>query len=56
MTTTDYRQDNLTQPPPALSYDIVSWLLTGVSLFIVLPLHLLPALIAGLVVYELVHA
>ena len=55
MTTTDYRQDDLTQPPPALSYDIVSWLLTGVSLFIVLPLHLLPALVAGLVVYELVH-
>ena len=55
MTTTDYRQDDLTQPPPALSYDIVSWLLTGVALFIVLPLHLLPALVAGLVVYELVH-
>src|SRR6266404_3086960 len=55
MTTTDFGPDDLTQPPPALSYDIVSWLLTGVALFLVLPLHLLPALVAGLVVYELVH-
>jgi len=55
MTTTDFGPDDLTQPPPMLSYDIVSWLLTGVALFLVLPLHLLPALVAGLVVYELVH-
>jgi hypothetical protein len=55
MTTTDFGPDDLTQPPPDLSYDIVAWLLTGVALFLVLPLHLLPALVAGLVVYELVR-
>ena len=55
MTTTGFGQGDLTEPPPARSYDIVSWLLTGVALFLVLPLHLLPALVAGLVVYELVQ-
>jgi hypothetical protein len=55
MTTTDFEQGDRTKPPPALSYDIVAWLLTGMALFVVLPLHLLPALVAGLVVYELVH-
>ena len=55
MTTTGFGQGDLTEPPPAGSYDIVSWLLTGVALFLVLPLHLLPALVAGLVVYELVQ-
>ena len=32
------------------------WVLTGLALFLVLYLHLLPALLAGLLVYELVHA
>ena len=41
--------------PPALAYDIAAWLLAGGALLLVLPLHLLPALLAGLVVYELVH-
>jgi predicted PurR-regulated permease PerM len=41
--------------PPARSYDIAAWLLTGGALLLVLPLHLLPALLAGLLVYELVH-
>jgi predicted PurR-regulated permease PerM len=41
--------------PPALAYDIAAWLLAGGTLLLVLPLHLLPALLAGLVVYELVH-
>jgi predicted PurR-regulated permease PerM len=55
VTTTEFGQGDLPQSPTALSYDNVSWLLTGVALFLVLPLHLLPALVAGLVVYELVH-
>lgn len=33
----------------------ISWLLAGIALFMVLHLHLLPALLAGLLVYELVH-
>src|SRR5262249_19025434 len=40
---------------PALSYDITAWLLTGGALVLGLLLHLLPALLAGLLVYELVH-
>ena len=32
-----------------------SWLLAALALFLVLKLHLLPALLAGLLVYELVH-
>ena len=38
-----------------LSYDIAAWLLAGGALFLILLLHLLPALLAGLLVYELVH-
>jgi predicted PurR-regulated permease PerM len=40
---------------PTLAYDIAAWILTGGTLLLVLPLHLLPGLLAGLVVYELVH-
>lgn len=36
-------------------YEIAAWILTGVALVAVLLLHLLPALLAGLLVYELVH-
>ena len=36
-------------------YEIASWILTGALLLLVLELHLLPALLAGLLVYELVH-
>jgi len=36
-------------------YDIAAWALMGVGLVLVLVLHLLPALLAGLLVYELVH-
>jgi predicted PurR-regulated permease PerM len=36
-------------------YDIAAWILTGIALTLVLVLHLLPALIGGLLVYELVH-
>jgi predicted PurR-regulated permease PerM len=35
--------------------DTVSWLLTGIALVLVLRLHLLPALLGGLLVYELVR-
>src|SRR5262245_30844287 len=38
-----------------LTYDIAAWILAGVSLVLILSLHLLPALLAGLLVYELVH-
>jgi len=37
------------------SYVVASWVLTGVALFLVLQLHVLPALLAGMLVYELVH-
>jgi len=32
-----------------------AWLLAALALILVLKLHLLPALLAGLLVYELVH-
>ncbi len=35
--------------------DRAAWIIAAVSLFLVLQLHLLPALLAGLLVYELVH-
>lgn len=36
-------------------YDITRWILTAAALLLILQLHLLPALIAALLVYELVH-
>ncbi len=36
-------------------YDIAAWILVGVAMLLVLLLHLLPALLAGLLVYELIH-
>lgn len=36
-------------------YDIAAWILAAVALLLVVKLHLLPALLAGLLVYELVH-
>ena len=36
-----------------LSYDIAAWLIAGAALVLILLLHLLPALLAGLLVYEL---
>lgn len=38
-----------------LQVRIASWLLAGIALVAVLHLHLLPALLAGLLVFELVH-
>lgn len=40
---------------PATVYDKVSWALAAAVLVAVLQLHLLPALLAGLLVFELVH-
>jgi len=36
-------------------YTVAAWFLTGVALILVLQLHLLPALLAGMLVYALVH-
>jgi hypothetical protein len=36
-------------------FEIAAWIITGALLIAVLPLRLLPALLAGLLVYELVH-
>ena len=40
--------------PPNI-YEMAAWLLTALALFFVLQFHLLPALIAGLFVFEIVH-
>jgi predicted PurR-regulated permease PerM len=53
--TTGFKQGDLFQPSRLSSYDIASWILMGVALFLTLRLHLLPALLAGLAVYELVQ-
>jgi len=45
--------DTVSQRPSG--YEIAAWVLSGTALFFVLRLHLLPALLAGLLVYELVH-
>ena len=41
-------------PPPTV-FEISAWILTGGALLLVLKLHLLSALLAGLLVYELIH-
>jgi predicted PurR-regulated permease PerM len=41
--------------PPGRRHEIAAWVVTGALLVAVLPLRLLPALLAGLLVYELVH-
>jgi len=40
---------------PSLRFAVASWVITAVALGLVLHLHLLAALLAGLLVYELVH-
>lgn len=37
-------------------HDIASWMIAAVLLFLVLKLHLLPAFLAGFLLYEIVHA
>jgi predicted PurR-regulated permease PerM len=39
----------------SFSYTAAAWVLTGVALVIILLLHLLPVLLAGMLVYELIH-
>ncbi len=46
---------NDTIRPKTSSHDIAAWIIAAAALFMVLRLHLLPALLAGLLVYELVH-
>lgn len=41
--------------PRASSYEIAAWIIAGAALFLTLKLRLLPALMAGLLVYALVH-
>ncbi len=41
--------------PSVTRCDIAAWILTGCALFTILSAHLLPALLAGLFVYELVN-
>ncbi len=36
-------------------FEVAAWILTGVGLVLVLTLHVLPALLGGLLVYQLVH-
>lgn len=40
---------------PVTRHDIAAWIVTGVALILILSLHLLTALLGGLLVYELVH-
>lgn len=42
-------------PEKASGYEIAAWICMGVALVLVLKLSLLPALLAGLLVFELVH-
>jgi len=42
-------------PTGSSRYTIAAWVLTGVALLLVLQLRVLPALLAGMLVYELVH-
>ena len=45
-----------TPPLPQISrLDLIAWSLMGLGLFMVLYLHLLPALLGGLLVFELVR-
>ncbi len=44
-----------THIPKVTSFDIAGWILAALSLIFVLVFHLLPALLGGLLVYELVH-
>ena len=46
----------MTKHAPATVHEYTAWILAVFGIFFVLKLHLLPALIAGLLVYELVHA
>jgi predicted PurR-regulated permease PerM len=42
-------------PAKATAYDVAAWILTGLGLLLIFALHLFPALMAGLLVHQLVH-
>lgn len=42
-------------PPPSLRHDVAAWVLMGLALLFALQANLLPALLAGLLMHELVH-
>lgn len=46
---------DISSAPRVTGYDIAAWLLAGIALILIIKLRLLPALLAGLLVYELVH-
>jgi len=52
---TDGIELNRSSTLPLTSVAMTSWILIAVAMFLVLRLHLLSALLAGLLVYELVH-
>ena len=49
---TDFSHGELAPETPISVYEMVAWLLMGAGLLLVLLLHLLPALIAGLGQWE----
>jgi predicted PurR-regulated permease PerM len=49
------RRNHRLKEPPTLAYEVAAWLLAGVALILALLLHLIPSLLAGLLIYELVH-
>jgi len=46
---------NIEQESSSLRFDIAAWVLTGCALILIVKTHLLPALLAGLLVYELTN-
>lgn len=46
----------MNNPRPPSSHEIAAWILAFAAFIFILSFHLLPALISGLLVYELVHA
>uniref|UniRef100_I2Q5C5 Putative permease n=1 Tax=Desulfovibrio sp. U5L TaxID=596152 RepID=I2Q5C5_9BACT len=46
----------LSAAEPPTVHEVWAWVLTGLALFLVFPLHLFAALMAGLLVFELIHA
>jgi predicted PurR-regulated permease PerM len=42
--------------PPASGYEKAAWIVMGLGLLLVLEVHLLPALLAGLLVHSLIHS
>jgi len=45
----------MSEPTTATKHEIAAWIIAALALFLVVKLRLLPALLAGLLVFELVH-